>query len=148
MTARNDRVRRHHTATRHRTVTRRGVVTLALGGAAALLMACTRRAPDERMAQVGVPRESPSGEVSATVVKDGEALRPVVLDASGTELWRDDLPHVERYVPGVLWEKDADVLWILSTDHGNASVRQDADGTWVKTMGSDGMPEDVADLAR
>lgn len=49
---------------------------------------------------------------------------------------------------GGLWEQDADVLWILSTDHGNGSVRQDEAGAWVKTMGSDGMPEDIAALAR
>lgn len=133
---------------RYSVLSRRSMVGLIAGSAALLMTACTDDAADERMAQVGVPRESPSGEVSATVVEDGDVLRPVILDGSGMELWRDDLPHVERYVPGVLWEQDADVLWILSTDHGNASVRQDADGTWVKTMGSDGMPEDVAELAR
>lgn len=133
---------------RYSVLSRRNMVGLIAGSAALLMTGCTDDAAEERMAQVGVPRESPSGEVSATVVEDGDVLRPVILDGSGMELWRDDLPHVERYVPGVLWEQDADVLWILSTDHGNASVRQDADGTWVKTMGSDGMPEDVAELAR
>ncbi|MBM7502025.1 hypothetical protein JOD52_002865 [Brachybacterium muris] len=133
---------------RYSVLSRRSMVGLIAGSAALLMTGCTDDAAEERMAQVGVPRESPSGEVSATVVEDGDVLRPVILDGSGMELWRDDLPHVERYVPGVLWEQDADVLWILSTDHGNASVRQDADGTWVKTMGSDGMPEDVAELAR
>ena len=133
---------------RYSVLSRRSMVGLIAGSAALLMTGCTDDAVEERMAQVGVPRESPSGEVSATVVEDGDVLRPVILDGSGMELWRDDLPHVERYVPGVLWEQDADVLWILSTDHGNASVRQDADGTWVKTMGSDGMPEDVAELAR
>lgn len=133
---------------RHGMLSRRSVLGMAAGSAALLMTGCTGRAADERMAQVGGPRESPSGEVTATVVEDGEVLRPVILDASGTELWRDDLDHVERYAPGVLWEKDADVLWILSTDHGNASVRQDSAGSWVKTMGSDGMPEDVAELAR
>lgn len=133
---------------RYSVLSRRNMVGLIAGSAALLMTGCTDDAAEERMAQVGVPRESPSGEVSATVVEDGDVLRPVILDGSGMELWRDDLPHVERYVPGVLWEQDADVLWILSTDHGNASVRQDAGGTWVKTMGSDGMPEDVAELAR
>ncbi|MCT1996757.1 hypothetical protein M3C58_00810 [Brachybacterium muris] len=133
---------------RYSVLSRRSMVGLIAGSAALLMTGCTDDAAEERMAQVGVPRESPSGEVTASVVEDGDVQRPVILDGSGMELWRDDLPHVERYVPGVLWEQDADVLWILSTDHGNASVRQDADGTWVKTMGSDGMPEDVAELAR
>ena len=132
--------------------TRRAALSLMAGLAVALAAgvsaACTRRAPDERMAQVGAPRESPSGEATAVVVEDGEVLRPVIQDASGTELWRDDLQHVERYFPGVLWEKDADVLWVLSTDHGDSSVRQDETGAWVKTMGADGMPEDIAELAR
>ena len=133
---------------RYSVLSRRSMVGLIAGSAALLMTGCTDDAAEERMAQVGVPRESPSGEVTASVVEDGDVQRPVILDGAGMELWRDDLPQVERYVPGVLWEQDADVLWILSTDHGNASVRQDADGTWVKTMGSDGMPEDVAELAR
>lgn len=129
-------------------MTRRG----ALGAVAALVAgvaaACTGRGSEDRMATVEEPRDSPSGEATAAVVADGGGLRPVILDSSGTEQWRDDLEHVERYVPGVLWERDAEVLWILSTDHGNASVRQDDAGAWVKTMSSDGMPEDVAELAR
>lgn len=63
-------------------------------------------------------------------------------------MWADDLPHVPRMAPGVLWQKDADVLWILSTDHGNARVAQDDGGAWAKTMTSDGMPEDIAEIAR
>lgn len=133
---------------RYRVLSRRRMVGMIAGSAALLITGCTDDAAEQRMAQVGAPRESPSSEVTATVVEDSDVLRPVILDGSGMELWRDDLPHVERYVPGVLWERDAEVLWILSTDHGNASVRQDDAGTWVKTMSSDGMPEDVAELAR
>ncbi|MCT1775627.1 hypothetical protein [Brachybacterium sp. p3-SID957] len=125
-----------------------GMVTGLAAAAAGISSACTRRSADARLAQVDVPRDAPSGEVTAVVVEDGDVLRLVIQDLSGTELWRDDLPHVERWFPGVLWEQDADVLWILSTDHGNGSVRQDEAGAWVKTMGSDGMPEDIAALAR
>lgn len=131
--------------------TRRAVLWLPAAVATALTAsvtaACTRRTADERMAQVDTPRDSPSGEVTAVVVEDGESLRPMICDASGAELWRDDLPHTNRYFPGVLWEQDSDVLWILSADHGNGSVRQDESAAWVKTMGSDGMPEDIAQLA-
>lgn len=100
------------------------------------------------MVDVDQSRPSPTGSVLALLVEDGDTLRPAIQDAeSGEELWRDDLPHVERYGPGVLWEQDDDVLWILSTDHGHASVREDSAGAWVKTMGSEGMPEDIAALA-
>lgn len=114
----------------------------------ALAAACTGRGGDERLATLEVPRTSPSGEAVAALVAEGDVLHPVIRNPSGVEVWRDDLEHTERYSPGVLWESAADVLWILSTDHGNASVRRDPAGTWAKTMGSDGMPQDVADLAR
>ncbi|MGP9538387.1 hypothetical protein ACT3SP_10255 [Brachybacterium sp. AOP43-C2-M15] len=60
----------------------------------------------------------------------------------------DDLPHVERYFPGVVRESGADVLWVLPTDQGNASVRQGSDGSWGRTSGSEGMPDDIAEPAR
>ncbi|PMC74948.1 hypothetical protein CJ197_10690 [Brachybacterium sp. UMB0905] len=124
-------------------------MTTICAGGAALLAACTRDDAEERMVDVDQSRPSPTGSVLALLVEDGDTLRPAIQDAeSGDELWRDDLPHVERYRPGVLWEQDADVLWILSTDHGHASVREDSAGAWVKTMGSEGMPEDIAALAR
>ena len=91
---------------------------------------------------------APSGDVTAIVVADGEELRPTIRDASGAPVWIDDLPHVDRYFPGVVWESDADVLWVLSTDHGDGSVRQGSDGAWARTMGGDGMPPDIAELAR
>lgn len=113
-----------------------------------MLSACTGRGGDERLATAEHEVEAPSGEFTAIVAAEGRELHPTIRDASGTTVWTDDLPHVERYFPGVLWESGDDVLWILSTDHGNASVRRDPAGTWSKTMGSDGMPQDVADLAR
>ena len=91
---------------------------------------------------------APSGDVTAIVVADGEELRPTIRDASGAPVWIDDLPHVDRYFPGVVWESDADVMWVLSTDHGNGSVRRAEDGSWERTMGDEGMPPDIAELAR
>lgn len=114
----------------------------------ASLAACSSRESDQRLVTLDRTRTSPSGEAVAALVAEDDVLHPIICDREGEEMWRDDLEHVERYVPGVLWESGADVLWILSTDHGNASVRRDSSGAWARTMGSDGMPEDVAALVR
>lgn len=130
-------------------VKRRQVI--ALPALAAVLAACTNRsssAASARLIESGESAQSPSGSFTAELAETGDTLTPRIVDAGGAEVWADDLPHVPRYAPGVLWETDADVLWILSTDHGNAKVSQGSDGAWVKTMTSDGMPEDIAEIAR
>ena len=128
-------------------MTRRGLpATLAAAGAA-VLAACSGRR-DDRLATEEHEVVAPSGAFTAIVVADGEELRPTIRDTSGEPVWTDDLPHVERYFPGVVWESGADVLWVLSTDHGDSSVRQDGAGAWARAMGGDGMPEDIAELAR
>ncbi len=130
-----------------RGMTRRGLpATLAAAGAV-VLAACSGRR-DDRLATEEHEVVAPSGAFTAIVVADGEELRPTIRDTSGEPVWTDDLPHVERYFPGVVWESGADVLWVLSTDHGDSSVRQDGAGAWARTMGGDGMPEDIAELAR
>ncbi|MGY5765437.1 hypothetical protein ACXET9_09555 [Brachybacterium sp. DNPG3] len=135
-------------------VTRRGALRRVLLAGPALLgaSACTRRGSDRRVASSDDPIASPSGDFTAQVMTatadDGSAvLHPTISDVDGTVVWTDDLDHVERFAPGLVWESEADVLWVLSSDHGTASVRRSGDGAWVKTMGTDGMPEDVAELA-
>lgn len=132
-----------------RRITRRGALAaLAAAGAAALAACSGRSRRKDRLATEELEVAAPSGDVTAIVVADGEELRPTIRDASGAPVWIDDLPHVDRYFPGVVWESDADVLWVLSTDHGDGSVRQGSDGSWARTMGGDGMPPDIAELAR
>ena len=128
--------------------TRRSALAALAAAGTTLLASCTGRGGDDRLATTAREVTSPSGEYRAGFDVVGEELRPVIRDADGAALWTDDLPHLERHSPGVVWESEADVLWVLSTDHGNASVRQDAAGEWEKTMGSDAMPPDVAELAR
>ena len=127
-----------------RGMTRRGLLATP---AAAALAACSGRR-DDRLASEEHEVDAPSGDFTAIVVADGDVLRPTIHDASGAPVWIDDLPHVDRYFPGVVWESDADVMWVLSTDHGNGSVRRAEDGSWARTMGGDGMPPDIAELAR
>ncbi|MDN5687302.1 MAG: hypothetical protein L0G94_11605 [Brachybacterium sp.] len=129
--------------------TSRRALFLAVGAlAAGAVTSCASREADERLATQERPVASPSGDFSAALVADGVELHPTIRTADGTEVWSDDLGHANRDVPGVAWEQDADVLWVLSADHGNASVRRGEDGTWAKTPGSKDMPKDIAELAR
>lgn len=120
------------------------VVGVLVAGVAA---ACTSRTADERLATQEHPVASPSGAFTAALVADGVELHPTIRDSSGAEVWTDDLGHANRYVPGVAWEQGADVLWVLSADHGNASVHHQGDGIWAKVPGSEDMPKDIAELA-
>lgn len=129
-------------------MTRRGLLGTLTAAGAALLAACTGRGGDERLATEDHEVASPSGEFTAIVVADGEELRPTVRDAAGEAVWTDDLAHVGRYFPGVAWESEQDVLWVLSTDRGNGSVRRSGNGSWEKTMGGEAMPPEIAELAK
>ena len=129
-------------------MTRRGLLGTLTAAGAALLAACTGRGGDERLATEEREVGSPSGKFSAIVVADGDVLRPTIYDAAGAAVWTDDLQHVDRYFPGVIWESEQDVLWVLSTDHGNGSVRRAEDDSWERTMGSESMPAEIAEIAR
>lgn len=127
---------------------RRALLVAAGMLAAGAVTSCASREADERLATQEHPVASPSGDFTAALVADGVELHPTIREVGGGAVWSDDLGHANRDVPGVAWEQDADVLWVLSTDHGNASVRRDEDGTWAKTPGSEDMPKDIAELAR
>ena len=128
-----------------RTLARRNLV--ASFALALALVGCGERTGRSRIAHPGRPVRSADGEWTADLLDTGGDFHPTIRDATGKEVWRDDLTHSRRYMPGVAWESEAPVLWVLSSDHGNASVRRDASGRWVKTMGSDGMPTEISDLA-
>lgn len=130
-----------------RATTRRACVALGVTTGIGLLVGCTRRGSDARLATTERAVLAPGGEVEALLVADGDELRPTIRDLDGNTLWTDERAHVERQRPGVLWEQDADVLWVLSSDLGTVSVRGEADGSWVSTPGTDGMPEDIAEIA-
>ncbi|APX33021.1 hypothetical protein BH708_10235 [Brachybacterium sp. P6-10-X1] len=131
-----------------RRTSRRALLAAAGVLAAGAVTSCASRAADERQATQERPVTSPSGDFTAVLLAEGVELRPTIRTVDGTEVWSDDLGHANRDVPGVVWELGDDVLWVLSTDHGNASVRRGEDGAWTKTPGSEDMPEDIAELAR
>lgn len=121
---------------------------LALPVLAPMLASCVDGPRTDRATGIispGESRQSPSGTYVGRLAEAGDFLRPMILDGSDTVLWEDDLEHTTRQGPGLLWENNADVLWILSTDHGNGNVTLKG-GTWTKTMTSEGMPPEIAEF--
>lgn len=126
-------------------------VSVALASVLALLgCGSARTGGDAFFAQAGETRTSPSGEFTATLHQDDAKgfaeYRPVILDASGQVVWKHDTAFVERYFPGVAWEQDADILWVLSADVGDSHVGL-VDGARVQVFGEAGMPADIAKAA-
>lgn len=124
--------------------TRRSLLVLPV--LAPMLASCVDGLRTDRATGVispGESEQSPSGTYVGRLVEDGDFLRPMILDSSDTVLWEDDLEHTTRQGPGLIWENSDDVLWILSTDHGNGKVTLEG-GTWTKTMTSEGMPPEIA----
>ena len=95
-------------------------------------------------------KASPSGAYVVRLLETGSGdatqWRPQISSAAGAVVWSDDQTYTRRHFPGVVWESDADVLWILSSDIGHASVR-DQGGAWSKTFGSENMPAQVREWA-
>lgn len=101
----------------------------------------------EPVTEVGVPVPAPSAEVSAVIDAAGEELGVMLRDAEGTDFWGDDFPYRADQPPGLLWEAEADVLWVLSGDLGTARIAQDSDGAWSKQSADEldeQIPEEVA----
>lgn len=96
-------------------------------------------------------KASPSGGYVVRLLETGSGdaaqWRPQISTAAGSVVWSDDQTYTRRHFPGVVWEPAADVLWILSSDLGNSSVRAQG-GTWAKTFGSEDMPAQVREWAR
>lgn len=89
---------------------------------------------------------SPSGayvvRLAQTGSGDAAEYTLQIATAAGAVVWSDDENYTRRHFPAIAWEPDADVLWIISSDLGNSSVRAQ-DGAWTKTFGSDSMPAKV-----
>lgn len=100
------------------------------------LTACAEEEPEpsgpEPVDEVGVPVPSPSGEITAVIDGAGEAVGVLLRDAEGVDFWADDYPYELEHPPSVLWETDADVLWVLSAELGTARIHQDSEGGWSK----------------
>ena len=101
----------------------------------------------EPVEEVGVPVPAPSGQVTAVLDVAGEDLGVMLRDPEGTDFWGDDFPYRPDQPPGLLWETEADVLWVLSDDLGAARIAQDSDGAWSKQSAEEleeEIPEEIA----
>lgn len=78
---------------------------------------------------------SPSGRFVATVEvargESGTTWRPIVLDHSGTEVYRSEDVFSDHPAPRIAWESDLDTLWISSP--AGVSFVQEGLQTWTST---------------
>lgn len=144
---------RQHSTVPRPTVPRRALPRRALLAAPVVLalVACSAEQQEppgpEPVEVVGVPVPAPSGEVTAVLDTAGEELGVMLRDAEGTDFWGDDFPYRPEQPPGLLWETEADVLWVLSGDLGTSRVAQDSEGAWSKQQADqleEQIPEEIA----
>ena len=68
---------------------------------------------------------------------------PVIKNSAGEVVWSDDRRYLMSAHPvGVVWQEDADVLWLLSGDIGTSRVVE-KNGVWVKDWDWDTLPPDI-----
>lgn len=103
--------------------------------------------PGELITKPGAEARAASGAFTAVIVEDDSQqpalLIPQIRDAEGQVVFTDSLQHTTRFGVGLVWEGQADALWILSSDHGHYRVTQ-LEGRWVKDAGGQPMPDEVA----
>jgi len=121
------------------------VVVLAVVIAVAV---ATAPGPDPAVLVEGESRTSSSGQYTSEFFSedsDGQHLvYPVIKDAAGAVVWSDDERYLQSAHPvGVVWQEDADVLWLLSSDIGSSRVVQ-VDGEWTKDWDQATPPPDIA----
>lgn len=111
----------------------------------ALAVAATKQ-PRARRVRVRHEVESPSGRFVAKVVVEQESgvrgWRPVIVDDSGTVVFRSEALLPERPTPTIAWEDSLDTLWVIDHD-GVVSFVQDGLHGWTSTT----LTEDDAHLA-
>lgn len=129
------------------TVTRRGWFAGVAAIATGMLAGCQSSADAGGLATQGHAALSPSGEFSALVASAADGLHPMIRGRDGEAVWVDDLGHDPHAFPVVVWETSADVLWVLSSVHGNSEVRREGED-WVKSADAESVPGQIADLAR
>lgn len=129
------------------TITRRGWFAGAAAMVAGALTGCRAREDAGSLATQGDAALSPSGQFSALVASAADGLHPMIRRHDGEAVWVDDLGYEPQAFPVVTWEDSADVLWVLSSAHGNSVVRREG-GDWVKSVDVEGGPGQIAELAR
>ncbi|PMC74483.1 hypothetical protein [Brachybacterium sp. UMB0905] len=130
------------------TLTRRHLLRASLLlSPAVVLPACTDRDPQPEepepspVAEIGVEVPAPSGEVSAVLDAAGDELGVVLRDADGEDFWADDFSYDPAAPPALLWETQADRLWVLPAEGEPVRIAQDAQGAWRQQAGEQPPPE-------
>lgn len=104
-------------------------------------------AVDPAVLRDGETRTSASGRYTSEFLSeeiDGKRnVYPVIKNSAGEVVWSDDRRYLLSAHPvGVVWQEDADVLWLLSGDIGTSRVVE-KDGEWVKEWDWDTLPPDI-----
>lgn len=103
--------------------------------------------PDQALLVEGETRVSSSGQYTSEFLVeeiDGKPyVYPVIKDSAGEVVWSDDRRYLMSAHPvGVVWQEDADVLWLLSSDIGTSRVVAE-DGKWVRDWEWETLPPDI-----
>lgn len=136
---------------------------LAAVGLAGLLAACAEQDPEPvgpaPITEVGAEVASPSGEYTAVIDAAGDSVGVLLRDASGQDVWGDDYGYSRTEPPALLWEAEADVLWVIDPavlgedgDGGergsgqgeHARIAPRAEGGWIKEPAQE-LPEEIAE---
>ena len=100
----------------------------------------------------GETRTSSSGRYTSEFLSeeiDGKRnVYPVIKNSAGEVVWSDDQRYLLSAHPvGVVWQEDADVLWLLSRDIGSSCVVE-KDGVWVKDWNWSALPSDIEKIEK
>ncbi|WP_314456392.1 hypothetical protein [uncultured Actinomyces sp.] len=123
------------------------VVVIAIG-----LVGCQGRGRDSVVLREGEMRVSSSGrytsEFLAEEIDGRRNVYPVIKNSAGEVVWTDDQRYLMSAHPvGVVWQEDADVLWLLSSDIGSSRVVE-KDGAWVKDWDWSALPSDIEKIEK
>ena len=123
------------------------VVVIAIG-----LVGCQGRGRDSVVLREGETRVSSSGrytsEFLAEEIDGRRNVYPVIKNAAGEVVWADDRRYLmSAHSVGVVWQEDADVLWLLSRDIGSSRVVE-KDGAWVKDWDWSALPSDIEKIEK
>ena len=123
------------------------VVVIAIG-----LVGCQGRGRDSVVLREGEMRVSSSGrytsEFLAEEIDGRRNVYPVIKNSAGEVVWTDDQRYLMSAHPvGVVWQEDADVLWLLSRDIGSSRVVE-KDGAWAKDWDWSALPSDIEKIEK
>ena len=123
------------------------VMVIAIG-----LVGCQGRGRDSVVLREGETRVSSSGrytsEFLAEEIDGRRNVYPVIKNSAGEVVWSDDRRYLMSAHPvGVVWQEDADVLWLLSRDIGSSRVVE-KEGAWVKDWDWSALPSDIEKIEK